>query len=116
MVSLSSLSPRSIHHKPSSEKELDFAAMDAFMDDILAAIREHGARAVRVFPPRSQVILLFSERLANEVVSSHFLCSSSVSMLIFTVIFAFAFVSSRFYRVLTRCHLGFASLRLTRCR
>lgn len=41
------------------------------MDVILQAIDEHGARAVRVFPPASQVLVLFSERLANEVVRSH---------------------------------------------
>ncbi|KDR74817.1 hypothetical protein GALMADRAFT_249710 [Galerina marginata CBS 339.88] len=54
-----------------SDKQLNFAAMDEFMDDILGAINEHGARAVRVFPPASQVILLFSERLANEVVGEY---------------------------------------------
>jgi recyclin-1 len=42
--------------------------MDDFMDDLIAAINEHGARAVRIFPPASQVVLFFSERIANEVV------------------------------------------------
>lgn len=51
-----------------TEGQLDFLAMDEFMDVILRAINEHGARAVRIFPPASQVLLLFSERLANEVV------------------------------------------------
>ncbi|KAF8964808.1 exocyst complex component Sec10-domain-containing protein [Flammula alnicola] len=54
-----------------TEGQLDFGAMDEFMEVILSAIREHGARAVRVFPPASQVLLLFSERLANEVVGEY---------------------------------------------
>jgi recyclin-1 len=45
--------------------------MDAFMEVVLAAIADHGARAVRVFPPASQVLILFSERLANEVVGEY---------------------------------------------
>jgi len=53
-----------------SEEQLDFQAMDEFMDIIIGSINEHGARAVRVFPPASQVLLLFSERLAAEVVSA----------------------------------------------
>ncbi|KAF8892825.1 exocyst complex component Sec10-domain-containing protein [Gymnopilus junonius] len=51
--------------------KLDFAPMDEFIEDILGAINEHGARAVRVFPPASQVLLLFAERLANEVVGEY---------------------------------------------
>jgi recyclin-1 len=47
---------------------LDFDAMDEFMAHIFASIREHGSRAVRVFPPSSQVLLAFAERVANEVV------------------------------------------------
>lgn len=43
--------------------------MDAFMNEILGAIVEHGSRAVRVFPPASQVLILFAERIATEVVS-----------------------------------------------
>jgi recyclin-1 len=42
--------------------------MDEFMDDLITAINNHGARAVRIFPPASHVILYFSERIANEVV------------------------------------------------
>jgi recyclin-1 len=47
---------------------LDFDAMDGFMAHIFASIREHGSRAVRVFPPSSQVLLAFAERVTNEVV------------------------------------------------
>lgn len=45
--------------------------MDEFMDVILGAIREHGARAVRVFPPASQVLIQFADRLAMEVVGEY---------------------------------------------
>ena len=48
--------------------ELDFDAMDGFMWHVLGALREHGKRAVSVFPPAANVLLSFSERLANEVV------------------------------------------------
>lgn len=51
------------------DKRLDFAAMDEFMDFILGTIKDHGSTAVRVFPPASHVLLLFSERLSSEVVS-----------------------------------------------
>ena len=42
--------------------------MDSFMTEILKHIVDHGSRAVRVFPPASQVLLLFADRVANEVV------------------------------------------------
>ena len=51
------------------DQRLDFAAMDEFMEFILGAIKDHGSTAVRVFPPASHVLLLFSERLSSEVVS-----------------------------------------------
>ena len=50
------------------DQKLDFAAMDGFMDFILSTIKEHGSTAVRVFPPASHVLLLFSDRLSTEVV------------------------------------------------
>jgi recyclin-1 len=48
--------------------KLEFDAMDEFMGSVIAAIKEDGARAVRVFPPESGVLLVFAERLANDVV------------------------------------------------
>jgi recyclin-1 len=42
--------------------------MDEFMSDILGSIIEHGSRAVRVFPPASQVLIAFADRIAVEVV------------------------------------------------
>ena len=61
-----------INLAPRKDKRLDFGAMDEFMDFILEAIRDHGSTAVRVFPPASHVLLLFSERLSSEVVSKGF--------------------------------------------
>ncbi|KAJ2925297.1 hypothetical protein H1R20_g11764, partial [Candolleomyces eurysporus] len=50
---------------------LAFDAMDSFMEWVLRAISEHGARAVRIFPPPSQVLLSFADRIANEVVGEY---------------------------------------------
>ncbi|KAG6873642.1 hypothetical protein C0995_013148 [Termitomyces sp. Mi166 len=50
---------------------LDFDAMDEFMGGVLKAIEEHGLRAVRVFPPAAQVLVSFSERVANDVVGEY---------------------------------------------
>ncbi|KAJ8519438.1 hypothetical protein ONZ45_g3641 [Pleurotus djamor] len=50
---------------------LDFDAMDEFMNHILEAIIEQGSLAVRVFPPASEVLLSFSERLATDVVGEY---------------------------------------------
>ena len=49
--------------------QLHFDAMDAFMSEVLTALREHGSRAVRVFPPATGVLLSFADRLASDVVS-----------------------------------------------
>ncbi|KAH9169530.1 exocyst complex component Sec10-like protein [Lactarius sanguifluus] len=62
-------------HKPldnfTSEGSLNFEAMDAFMGLVLDALREHGSRAVRVFPPAAGVLLSFADRIATEVVSEY---------------------------------------------
>ncbi|KAJ7695956.1 f-box protein pof6 [Mycena rosella] len=50
---------------------LNFDAMDEFMGVILGAIIEHGSRAVRVFPPASDVLVSFCDRVANEVVAEY---------------------------------------------
>jgi hypothetical protein len=47
--------------------------MDSFMTYVLDNLREHGSRAVRVFPPASRVLVSFSDRIANEVVRNVFL-------------------------------------------
>ena len=61
----------------SKEEQLDFQAMHQFMNDLIVAIHDHGARAIRIFPPASQVVLFFFDRIANEVVCnfSYFIVS-----------------------------------------
>ncbi|KAA1472355.1 hypothetical protein DENSPDRAFT_778201 [Dentipellis sp. KUC8613] len=46
---------------------LNFEPMDEFIGFILDALREHGARSVRVFPPEAGVLLAFADRLASDV-------------------------------------------------
>ena len=53
-----------------NDSRLDFDSMDEFMNEIIAALEDHGARAIRVFPPDANVLLSFADRLANEVVST----------------------------------------------
>ena len=43
--------------------------MDDFMTYILDNLREHGSRAVRVFPAASNVLINFADRIATDVVS-----------------------------------------------
>ncbi|THV02232.1 hypothetical protein K435DRAFT_836576 [Dendrothele bispora CBS 962.96] len=50
---------------------LDFDAMHNFMDVVLAAIKDHGSRAVRIFPKDSGVLLFFADRVATEVVGEY---------------------------------------------
>lgn len=54
-----------------SDGTLDFGPMDAFMQRILRALEEDGARSVRVFPPAAQVILSFADRIASELMSEY---------------------------------------------
>ncbi|KAI0299356.1 exocyst complex component Sec10-like protein [Multifurca ochricompacta] len=62
-------------HKPldnfTSEDTLNFEAMDTFMAFVLDALREHGSRAVRVFPRDAGVLLSFADHIAAEVVSEY---------------------------------------------
>ena len=62
----------------SSEGSLNFEAMDVFMGFVLDALREHGSRAVRVFPPAAGVLLSFADRIATEVVRSQTSCITHV--------------------------------------
>ena len=52
----------------SARGTLNFDPMDAFMGFVLDALREHGSRAVRVFPPAAGVLVSFADRIATEVV------------------------------------------------
>ncbi|KAJ7134384.1 exocyst complex component Sec10-domain-containing protein [Mycena epipterygia] len=54
-----------------AEGFLNFDAMDEFMGVILGAVIEHGSRAVRVFPPASEVLISFCDRVATEVVAEY---------------------------------------------
>ncbi|TFY70862.1 hypothetical protein EVG20_g2160 [Dentipellis fragilis] len=62
-------------HKPldnfTPSGALNFEPMDDFIGFILDALREHGARSVRVFPPEAGVLLAFADRLASEVVGEY---------------------------------------------
>jgi hypothetical protein len=44
------------------------------MGFVLDALREHGSRAVRVFPPAAGVLVSFADRVAAEVVRRHTSC------------------------------------------
>lgn len=57
---------------------LDFDAMDGFMAHVLGSVKEHGRRAVRVFPPDAGVLIAFADRLATEVVSQFIFTSGSL--------------------------------------
>jgi recyclin-1 len=57
--------------------------MDAFLSYVLGALREHGSRAVRVFPPQAGVLGMFAERVGGEVVSTVSLPLISISTSIF---------------------------------
>ena len=54
--------------------------MDDFVANVVGSVIEHGSRAVRVFPPPSQVLIAFADRLASEVV--HTFTPSGYSLLI----------------------------------
>ncbi|KAI0309784.1 exocyst complex component Sec10-domain-containing protein [Amylostereum chailletii] len=62
-------------HKPldnfTPSNALAFDAMDSFMGYILDNPREHGSRAVRVFPASSNVLVNFAERIATDVVGEY---------------------------------------------
>ncbi|KAM5539791.1 hypothetical protein V8D89_006604 [Ganoderma adspersum] len=53
------------------DSKLEFTPMDGFIGDILAALEEHGSRAIRVFPAEANVLLSFADKLANEVVGEY---------------------------------------------
>jgi recyclin-1 len=55
----------------SQKGTLEFDAMDEFIKHVLSALKEHGSRAVRVFPADSKVLLSFADRLAVDVVADY---------------------------------------------
>jgi len=64
-----------------------------FMTHICGVIRDHGAVAVRVFPQEASVLVMFADRISNEVV-----CCVIVQWILFQVI-----VSSRFPNISSHC-------------
>ncbi|GAA5820686.1 hypothetical protein JCM3770_001451, partial [Rhodotorula araucariae] len=50
---------------------IDFSAMDQFMASIIQILDREGSLIARVFPPASDVLLYFLERIANDVVSDY---------------------------------------------
>lgn len=65
-----------VHRKIETPSEgqadgIDFSAMDAYMVSILSVLTREGSLIARVFPPESDVLLYFLERLANDVVSDY---------------------------------------------
>ena len=57
-----------LHRMCSADGRLDFNAMEAFISDILDALQEHGSRAVRVFLPAANVLLVLADRLPVDIV------------------------------------------------
>jgi recyclin-1 len=58
-----------MHNECTRQDGLNFDAMHDFLTTVNDALTQEGSRAVRVFPPASEVLILFSDRLASEVVS-----------------------------------------------
>jgi recyclin-1 len=54
-----------------SGQRLDFDAMDEFMGNVLDVLGDLGRRAIRVFPPKSGVLISFAERVSVEVVGEY---------------------------------------------
>lgn len=50
---------------------IDFTPMDLYMQTILSVLSREGSLIARVFPPQSDVLLYFLERIANDVVSEY---------------------------------------------
>jgi recyclin-1 len=47
---------------------IDFAAMDSFMNHVLAIVAREGRTIAKVFPQDSDVLVQFADRIANDVV------------------------------------------------
>lgn len=54
---------------------IDFSAMDEFMDHVQGVVTKEGTLIARVFPPDSDALVYFTDRLANDVVSLRLLLS-----------------------------------------
>lgn len=47
---------------------IDFSAMDDFMNHVIMTVQKEGTTIARVFPPDSDALLYFTDRIANDVV------------------------------------------------
>jgi recyclin-1 len=54
------------------EAQLNFTPMDAFISHVEAAIASSGELAMRVFPPTSQVLRMFTERVISDVIGESY--------------------------------------------
>lgn len=54
-----------------ADQKLSFGPFMKFITHVLETLRSNGSVAVRVFPPLAQVLLLFANRLVNEVLGEY---------------------------------------------
>jgi len=54
--------------KRTRQDGLNFDAMHEFITAMNTSLAEDGSRAVRVFPPASEVLIQFADRVATEIV------------------------------------------------
>ncbi|UZJ52112.1 hypothetical protein CBS101457_001432 [Exobasidium rhododendri] len=54
-----------------SRPALDFTPMDAFMAEILEAMKSDGNIIARVFPPEQDVLLAYADRVASEIIAEY---------------------------------------------
>jgi len=54
-----------------ADQRLSFGPFMSFVTYILETLRTNGSVAVRIFPPLAQVLLLFANRLVNEVIGEY---------------------------------------------
>ncbi|KAI5480581.1 f-box protein pof6 [Pseudohyphozyma bogoriensis] len=50
---------------------IDFSAMDSYMKDVLRVMSRDGSLIARIFPDEADVLIYFTERIANDVVSDY---------------------------------------------
>jgi recyclin-1 len=50
---------------------IDFTAMDGFMKHVLYIVNREGSLIARVFPAAADVLIHFTERIANDVISDY---------------------------------------------
>lgn len=50
---------------------IDFSAMDAYMKHVLRVVEREGGLISRVFPFEADVLVYFTERIANDVISDY---------------------------------------------